>query len=171
MAITTALTLAHTLQVAALIVSLAGLMRPALAETGALPGASHGVTAATADSFSGVASSLHLSLGPLSRRGIEVGTLLSAEPGRERLYAYVDLQDRLPLPVRGVLRRADGGITVEREGWAAPAGAFTAPESRQPTRASLGSMLRWQVRGGTQMALKIRGAGRFGLQLTTPLSL
>jgi hypothetical protein len=157
-------------RLAVLIVALAGLARPALADGGM---DLHGV--GIDNSPGHLTSSLHLSLGPLSRRGIEVGTLLSAEPGRERLYAFVDLQDRLPLPVRRVLRHADGGITLERAG-SAPIGsmgsmpsASPAPEGRSALRASLGSMLRWQVRGGTQMAIKLR-AGRIGLQLTTPLT-
>lgn len=154
-------------RLAVLIVALAGLARPALADGGM---DLHGV--GIDNSPGHLTSSLRLSLGPLSRRGIEVGTLLSAEPGRERLYAFVDLQDRLPLPVRRVLRHADGGITLERAG-SAPMGsmpsASPAPEGRSALRASLGSMLRWQVRGGTQMAVKLR-AGRIGLQLTTPLT-
>lgn len=150
-------------RLAVLIVALAGVARPALADVGM---DLHG---AGIDSPGDLTSSLRLSLGPLSRRGIEVGTLLSAEPGRERLYAFVDLQDRLPLPVRRVLRHADGGITLERAGSAAAPSPSLAPEGRTHLRASLGSMLRWQVRGGTQMAVKLR-AGRIGLQVTTPLT-
>ncbi len=109
-----------------------------------------------------VGAGVRLHIGPLSRRGIEVGTLLSAEPGRERLYAYVDLQDRLPLPMRRVLRQADGGITVER------GGAGLATESRPLPRASLGSMLRWRMDGGSLVALRLQ-ARKVGLQVSTPL--
>ncbi|WP_130481414.1 hypothetical protein [Sphaerotilus mobilis] len=108
--------------------------------------------------------SLRLHLGPLSRRSIEVGTLLHAETGHERLYAYVDLQDRLPLPVRRVLRQVDGGITVER------GTASLAPEARSLNRSNLGSMLRWRLQDGTQVAIKLRQR-KAGLQFTVPMQL
>ncbi|MDP4299295.1 hypothetical protein [Leptothrix discophora] len=104
-------------------------------------------------------------IGPVSRPGFELVTQLSADPGRERLYAYVDLQDRLPIPVRRVLRQADGGITVERT----PV-ALSVPklDGRPSARANLGSMLRWRLEGGSQMAVKLQ-ARKVGVQVVTPL--
>ncbi|MGY0195295.1 hypothetical protein ACWA7J_09475 [Leptothrix sp. BB-4] len=162
--------MAHASRPHALLICHAGLI-------GLLLGAATGVRAELAGSqdvvvdagpaMSSNAAGWRMHLGPPHRRGIEVGTLLSADAGQERLYAYVDLQDRLPLPVRRVLRQADGGITVER-GPGASANPLATPPG-PPARTSLGSMLRWQMSGGTQMALRLR-AGRLGLQLTVPFS-
>ncbi len=109
-------------------------------------------------------ASLRMHIGPPSRRGIDVGTLLAASAGREHLYAYVELQDRLPQPVRRVLRQADGGITVERSV------TTPSPEPRSIHRANLGSMLRWRLDDGSLVAVKLQ-VRKAGLQVTVPMQL
>lgn len=82
--------------------------------------------------------------------------------GGTGLYAHVDLAAALPgLPARWhrAIGRPDGGVTVELR-----------PASSPLAGLGLGSMLRWQLRDGAQMALRLRG-GRLSLQYGLSFSL
>jgi hypothetical protein len=79
--------------------------------------------------------------------------------GGSGLYAHVDLAPALPARWHQAVGRPDGGVTIELR-----------PASSPLSGLSMGSMLRWQMRDGGQMALRLRGK-RLSLQYGLSFSL
>lgn len=87
------------------------------------------------------------------RRGLtDTSALAPRGPNGTSLYAFVDLGSALPARLRELIGRPDGGVTMDLRGGAS---AFSGP--------SMGSMMRWNNRDGSQLALRLR-RGKLSLQ-------
>jgi hypothetical protein len=87
------------------------------------------------------------------RRGLtDTSALAPRGPNGASLYAYVDLGSALPARLRELIGQPDGGVTLDLRGGA---NAFSGP--------SMGSMMRWNNRDGSQLALRLR-RGKLSLQ-------
>ena len=87
------------------------------------------------------------------RRGLtDASALAPRSANGASLYAYVDLGSALPARLRELIGQPDGGVTMDLRG---SSSAFSGP--------SMGSMMRWNNRDGSQLSLRLR-RGKLSLQ-------
>ncbi|WP_043704272.1 hypothetical protein [Leptothrix cholodnii] len=87
------------------------------------------------------------------RRGLtDTSALAPRGANGASLYAYVDLGSALPARLRELIGQPDGGVTMDLRG---SSSAFSGP--------SMGSMMRWNNRDGSQLSLRLR-RGKLSLQ-------